>query len=462
MDRDAAHVPWVSSGAYPLRAGCAVRPLVDGEPAFERICAAVDAARKSVWVTVAFMEREVRMPGAHGSFFDVLDRVQARGLDVRVIFWRSLPLHAESPGAHFVGTEEERAWLAARGSRFQARWDRAEGAYCQHQKSWLVDAGEPGETAFVGGINLEQTSVAPPGHAALGPESVHDVYVEVRGPAATDVHHNFVQRWNEASDRALSDGLWPDARSQSDLQFPARLSAPAGDAHVQIQRSVRRGLYTDATPTPGGEPFGIERGEQSILDQYLQALAAARSSIYIEDQVIGSPQIVQALAAALDRGVAVAFLVPGQPHPGLVAALQRPESAPFDAALAALGRSERFTLAAIAANAGHGAYADVYVHAKIALIDDAWATIGSTNIANRSFDGDTELNASFWHAPTVRALRCELFREHLGLDTARLDDRAALRLYAEHARKNGARRARGERLEGLAFALDPARYARSS
>ncbi len=88
MQRDASHIPFVSSGSYPVRAGCAVRPLVDGEPAFSRICAAVEGARKSVWVTVAFIERDVRMPGPHGTFFEVLDRAQARGIDVRVLFWR--------------------------------------------------------------------------------------------------------------------------------------------------------------------------------------------------------------------------------------------------------------------------------------------------------------------------------------------------------------------------------------
>ena len=89
------------------------------------------------------------------------------------------------------------------------------------------------------------------------------------------------------------------------------------------------------------------------------------------------------------------------------------------------------------------------------LIDDAWATIGSTNVADRSFFGDTELNASFWHRETVRALRCELLQEHLGSDTSGLDDVAALGLMRERARQNQRRRERGERLEGLAFAIDP-------
>jgi len=84
--------------------------------------------------------------------------------------------------------------------------------------------------------------------------------------------------------------------------------------------------------------------------------------------------------------------------------------------------------------------------------------IGSTNLANRSFYGDTELNASLWHGPTVRALRTELLREHLDRDTSALDDRAALRLYRDLARSNTERWVRGERLDGLAVALDPACY----
>jgi phosphatidylserine/phosphatidylglycerophosphate/cardiolipin synthase-like enzyme len=89
------------------------------------------------------------------------------------------------------------------------------------------------------------------------------------------------------------------------------------------------------------------------------------------------------------------------------------------------------------------------------LVDDAWATIGSTNVADRSFLGDTELNASFWHSETVRGLRRELLLEHLALDTGRLDDRAALRLYREIAEKNADRRRLGEPLEGLAFEIKP-------
>ena len=181
-------------------------------------------------------------------------------------------------------------------------------------------------------------------------------------------------------------------------------------------------------------------------------------SIYLEDQVIGSPKIVGHLKAALERGVAVIFLVPGSVHPEYRAARKIPATKPFFDLVASLGDFDHFLLAGIASSPEPGRYHDVYVHAKIMLIDDCWATIGSTNVADRSFFGDTELNASFWHRETVRALRCELLREHLGSDTSDLDDVAAMALFRERARKNQGCRERGERLEGLAFAIDPERY----
>jgi phosphatidylserine/phosphatidylglycerophosphate/cardiolipin synthase-like enzyme len=459
MQRDGDHLPFVSSGSYPLRAGNAVRPLVDGGPAFGRICAAVAAARKSVWITVAFHEMAFAMPDGHGSLFDVLDRAQARGLDVRVIFWRHTQLAAFDPDSHFAGSAADLEFLARRGSRFLARWDQAHGRYCQHQKSWLVDAGQPGEVAFVGGINLNNASVVAPGHAPRELGSTHDVYVEVRGPSATDVHHNFVQRWNEASDRDQADGLWPDARSQNLLAFPRVLSAVAGDVPVQIQRTVRRERYSDGTPAVNGERFAIAEGEHSILDQYLKAIAGARQAIYIEDQAIGAEQVVDALHAALARGVEVVVLVPADPNEEMAAGRRDPKNQPFFDSLAALGKHDHFALAGIAGTSGPGAYQNVYVHAKIALVDDVWSTIGSANIGNRSFFGDTELNATFWHRPTVHALRRDLLLEHLGHDTRDLDPRAALRLYRDVARKNAALRAAGEPMTSLAFALDPSTYA---
>jgi cardiolipin synthase A/B len=454
----ADHIPHVTSGAYPVREGNLVRPLVDGEPAFRRICEAVEGAKKSAWVTVAFIDHDAQMPDGRGTFFDVLDRAADRGIDVRALFWRFEPHGAQRvlPDA-FPGDEKERAWLEERGSKFLARWDHNPG-YCHHQKSWLIDAGQPGEAAFVGGINLNRSSIVPVGHPHLEHlrGSTHDVYVELHGPAATDVHHNFVQRWNQATEREHDHGKW---RAADDLPYPSQLSPAAGAAPVQLSRTVRADMYADgSTPPPGGEPHAIAEGDGSMLDQYVTAIDSAREYIYFENQAIGSPVIVAHIEEALKRGVDVTFLVPGNPPMDMLTARKNPSNAPFFEHLARLGTYDNFLLAGIAGNLRPGEYHSIYVHAKTTLIDDAWATIGSTNIANRSFHRDTELNASVWHPEIVRTLRVELLQEHLSLDTSGMSGREAMAAYRQVAVENTALRQERAEMTALAHTIDPAEY----
>jgi len=448
------HIPFVTSGSYPARRHNRVRPLVDGVPAFRRIGDAVEAARHSIWVTVAYVAPDFQVPDGRGPLFDLLDRAVARGLDVRVIFWRPNP-ESSGYGRTFAGSPADCDMLRARGSRFRARWDRAHGAYCQHQKSWLIDAGQPTETAFVGGMNLTGWAVGSPGH---GDGARHDLYLEVTGPSATDVHHNFVQRWNEASERMAEDGLWGHD-SDDTLAFPMHLSPPRGESTVQIQRNLHRDRYRDSHPTPGGEPYDIASGERSIFEQYRQAIDAARRSIYVENQAVPVPAIAARLEDALKRGVDVVMLVPADPEDHVRDARRDPRHRAHFEQIGALGRYENFMLTGIAARNAQGGRSNIYVHGKTMLIDDAWATIGSCNLHWNSMYGHSEMNASFWDPKVVHALRCQLLAEHLDQDTAQLDDRAALKRYRDVAQENRRKRDEGNAgWQGLAFRLDPASY----
>jgi phosphatidylserine/phosphatidylglycerophosphate/cardiolipin synthase-like enzyme len=272
------------------------------------------------------------------------------------------------------------------------------------------------------------------------------------------VHHNFVQRWNEASERSRDDGRWHD-KEDDRLAFPVRVSAARGRTPAQIQRNVNAGQYHDGYPTPGGSRYPISSGECAILDQYLLAIAAAREGIYIENQAIPVPPIAEALAQALERGVDVVVLVPATPEGHVRLARRDPDRQPLFERVAALGKYERFTLAGIAAKDSAGKRRDIYVHGKAMLIDDAWGTIGSCNLHARSMGGHTEMNVSFWEPAVVRALRCSLLEEHLGTSTADFDLRSALRLYREIALGNRRKRDANEHgWHGLVYGLDPARY----
>ena len=152
---------------------------------------------------------------------------------------------------------------------------------------------------------------------------------------------------------------------------------------------------------------------------------------------------------------------PGIPEEYVGAARQSPTHRTFFDRIEGLGRYENFTLVGIAAPNGQGGRSNIYVHAKIMLVDDVWATIGSCNLHSNSLSGHTEMNAAFRDPTVVRALRYQLLSEHLGEDTAQLDDRAALRLYRNIAHANGLRReSRDAKWQGLAFVLSAAAYGR--
>ena len=432
-------VPHAVAASYPVRAGNVLTPWIDGEPAFTRICEAIEAARQSVWATVTFMWDAFRMPGGRGTALDVLQRAAVRGVDVRLIFWRPDPETESLRTNAFWGSPAQFAMLNEHRPDVRIRWDRAQPGFCQHQKLWLIDAGTATETAFLGGLNLNPHSMVSPGHQGEGQN--HDLYVELAGPSVVDLHHNFVQRWNEASERDVPDGRW-GAGSECDLPFPDAVPEQRGDVTVQIQRTIHSGRYSRGDATPGGVAFTIANGERSNFEQHCKAIDAARRSIYIEQQHISVPEIIACLDKALQRGVEVVAVLPA--------------AGDIPAELAALATHEHFTFAGIAGVGADDTRKPVWIHAKLMIVDGEWGTVGSCNLHRFSLFGNSEINAAFWDRPTAHTLLRELLREHLDRDIAGMDDLAALRLFRTIARENRARFDSGDPAwQGLAFTLLP-------
>ncbi len=453
-------ISFISSGSYPTRAGNSAQLLIDGEPAFRRICEAIENAKHSVWATVTFMWPSFQMPDSRGSALEVLDRAAKRGVDVRVIFWRPDDQTASHRRNAFWGAPEHFAQLQELNAGISIRWDCAHPGFCQHQKTWLIDAGEATQTAFVGGINLNPHSVVSPGHRGEGQKhdvQNHDVYVEIAGPSVADVQHNFVQRWNEASERKSADGCW-GKKSKSDLEFPTQIPEERGSATVQIQRTTHPGRYSDGQATVNGHAFDIASGEQTIFEQYCLAIKSAQRTIYLENQYLEVLEIVEALHDALGRGVEVVLLMPAAPDISPTA-YDSPERNAFFNARSALGQYNNFTLAGIAGLDIDGKRKLVYVHSKMMLIDDAWATVGSANLHRYSLFGNSEMNAAIFSPETVRSFRVALFAEHLGLDTSDLDDLTAIGLFRQIAKANREKLLNNiHQWQGLVFSLEVEAY----
>lgn len=456
-DKNDAHsfTAFVDSGSYPTRGGNQVQPWIDGEPAFRRICEAIEAAQQSVWATITFLWPSFQMPDGRGRPLDVFESAARRGIDVRLIFWRPDDKTANLRTNAFWGSADHFQALTQHYPHVNIRWDRAHPGYCQHQKSWLIDANLPTATAFVGGINLNPHSLVRPGH--MGEGHNHDVYVELTGPAVADVQHNFVQRWNEASDRTAADGCWGPG-SEIDLAFPQQTPPRQGATYVQIQRTTHAGRYFNQHTPPGGRAFDGAAGEKTNLDQYCAAIRSARRTIYLENQYVEVAEIVAALHDALTRGVEVVLLLPAVPVLSSWAGATQ-ERLTFLTERARLAAYNHFTLCGIAGLGADGKRKPVYVHSKLMLIDDEWATVGSCNLHHYSLFGNGELNVAFRDATSVRAMRVALFQEHLATDTSALDDVAALRLFRRIADENRQRHEAGApQWQGLAFRLDVATY----
>ncbi len=459
-----------TSGPYPRRAGNHVIPWIDGVPFYERLAAAMRAARGRVWAVVSFIQPGFCFPDGT-AWWDLLGECQARGVDVRVLFWRN-PRFFNT--AHvFLGGPEDRALLASRGASWAARWDSSgdDGPHCHHQKAFVIDAGEPDAIAFIGGMVLSHATLAQPGHHHG--HHKHDAFLELRGPSVVDAEHNFVQRWNLAR-RDPAAPPWPDEARAGPLDMPTRIPPPCGEVAVQVCRTLRPGAYPGITQSPGAAPFDCSDGEQSILEHYRGAFAAARRTIYLENQHPGECSLLALLEQALERGVQVVLLVPGEPMAAIQRAAVEVAALPADSRaarhrygatferLANLGRHPGFTMLALARSdadpAGTWLHREIYTHAKLCIVDGEWATLGSANFVDLSLTRDhSELNASFWGRETCMPLLRQLITEHTDQE-APDDDLAALAAITNLARASRNSLVSGGPVLGGCYALDPARY----
>jgi len=79
------------------------------------------------------------------------------------------------------------------------------------------------------------------------------------------------------------------------------------------------------------------------------------------------------------------------------------------------GRLQVFCLATSTTKDDGEHYRPIYVHAKVAIIDDIWTTVGSGNLNNRGMRDDTEMNVATLDSRLALSLRLRLWAEHLGL-----------------------------------------------
>ena len=379
---DAPAGGWASTGC-PRRRGNTLEVLVDGADALSELAAAIEAARSSVWLAGWYFSPDFRLRNDSPKTLAELLGEVARHVEVRVLAWAGAPLPLFHPDRGEVDTAAQEL---ARDARVAVALDsRERPMHCHHEKLAIID----GQHAFVGGIDL--TSYAGDrldsrDHPARGSLGWHDATTHIRGPAVADVAEHFKLRWQEVTGEQLPQPQPPDS---------------AGGVELQVVRTVPERLYRS-----------WPHGEFTILESYLRALRGAQRLIYLENQFLWSPEIVSILVEKVRDP-------PGERFRLLVLLPAKPNNGNDDTRgqLGLLAQADdgagRF-LACTLYQAGDNAR-PIYVHAKIAIVDDAWLTVGSANLNEHSLFNDTEMNVVTHDADLARQTRIRLWAEHLDL-----------------------------------------------
>lgn len=208
-----------------------------------------------------------------------------------------------------------------------------------HRKLMVID----GSIAFIGGMNIGNEYAG----KKYGGQNWRDTHIKIEGPAVRDIEYFFLENWHRQGGALVDISRY----------FPA--IKPVGDTIVMALSSTSR------------------RRIKPIYQTYLAAIANARTYVYITNAYfVPDNRIVKALIRAAKKGVDVRILLPAKSDLPFVQHASR-------------YLYKRFLKHAIKIYE----YKKAVLHAKTAVIDDIWATVGSSNLDRRSFNANLEVNA---------------------------------------------------------------------
>ena len=390
-----------------------VAVLIDAEAYFRRFAEAAEQAERTIIIlgwdfdsrTPLSQPPEQGMPGRLGDFLNALAR-RKRHLRIHVLNW-DYPLL-------FATDRETRplyglSWKPARHVRL--RYDNTQpvgGSH--HQKIVVIDDA----IAFNGGLDLASRRWDTCDHKPADERRMvdgkpyppfHDVMLAVDGEAARALGRVARERWRNATGETIPGSLPPyDAD-----RWPDGLEPTFRDVTVAVARTV--------PPTP------VTTEVHEIEALYIDMIARARRTIYIENQYFTSDRVGTALAARLR-----------EPDPPEIVLVTR---------LLSHGWLEENTMTVLRTRLvkmvreadGGGRFEAYYphvpklaegtcvdVHAKLIIVDDEWLRVGSANLSNRSMGLDTECDLVVEArgradvADAIAGVRNRLLAEHLDVE----------------------------------------------
>lgn len=324
----------------PLIAGNKLTLLNDGPQTMKAMMAAIKDAKDNINLETYIFDEE----GLGGEFADLLMQKQREGVQVNIIYDSIGSLNTppeffqklRDAGISVVEFNPVNPFKRMISWRLNNR---------DHRKILVVD----GMIAFTGGINItddySSSSLFRSRSKNRSNLGWRDTHIQVEGPAVASFQWLFMETWvSQKVDDIAARKYFP------------RLQ-PVGDKIVRVI---------------GSKPDG----DYEIYKAYILAMQEAKTSIHITNSYfVPDAQMVDALTKAAQRGVDVKIVFPGVSDAGMV----RHAGRSFYSQLMASG-VRIFELQASV------------LHAKTAVIDGYWSTVGSTNLDMRSFLHNSEVN----------------------------------------------------------------------
>jgi cardiolipin synthase len=327
----------------PLMVGNKVVLLADGPTTFQRMFTAIRNAKDHINMETYLIEDDE----VGNRFADALIAKQAQGVQVSLIYDSVGAINAPKAffkrltdgGIKVLEFNPINPLTAKKGGEVNQR---------DHRKLLIVD----GRTAFLGGINI--SSVYSGGSFSQrskqrpeGRPPWRDTHMQVEGPVVGEFQKMFLATWEKQKGETLA---------------PRKYFPQLGNKGKEVVRAI--GSSPD-------EPYSL------IYATLISAIGSAETTVHLTNAYfVPDPQLLAALKDAVQRGVDVKIILPGNTDSWLV----------FHA-----GRSYYTELL----GAGVKIYErrDALLHSKTALIDGVWSTVGSTNLDWRSFLHNEEVNA---------------------------------------------------------------------
>jgi len=345
VERYSAVIESVSGS--PLTSGNKVTLLIDGEATYAAMFKAMENARDHINIETYIIEDDE----TGRRFSDLMLKKQAEGVQVNLIYDSRGSFSTPAPffqrlrnaGIQVVAFNPINPLKARKSWRV---------AHPDHRKILIVD----GKIAFTGGVNISAVYSNQPsgGSQRSGGKQDNvaempwrDTDVQVEGPVVAEFQKLFLDTWQRQKGPDLSKGnYFPDLKA-------------SGKALVRA--------------------VGSSPGETNRLTfvLYVSAITFAENSLHLTNAYfVPDDETVKALIAAARRGVDVKIVLPGTTDSSMV-----------------LNAGRYYYSRLLKSGVKLYKRRDVMLHAKTAVIDNVWSTVGSTNMDFWSFSTNDEVNA---------------------------------------------------------------------